>query len=315
MSFSLEVKREIAQFHLEDDQNKAQLGAMILHCGTLSIQDKALRLKAKFNQTFIARRYVELMILCYGVKCELVELKTSNNAKKKQVEVIVFDRVKLILHDLGILTEKGLNSSISYTFLQYEENIRAYLSGWFLVAGSINSVKSSNYHCEIRVKQEEIAESLIAFFREFGIEFKMSQRRNEHFIYVKSAEKIGDLLRVVFAYNSLLSFEDARMLKDMRISMVRLDNCEIANEVKTFKASKEQLEAIDLLEKYHLLELQEKKIQEVALLRKQFPEHSLKELCEEYEILYKVSLSKSGLRHRLDKIITLANQVKEKRNG
>ena len=96
--------------------------------------------------------------------------------------------------------------------------------------------------------------------------------------------------------------------------MSRLDNCALANEVKTIKAGKKQLEYIDVLEKNRNKVKITDKIQRVMDIRKKFPEASLNELCDECYLEYGEVISKSGMKHRLNKIKEMAMEFMEEEN-
>ena len=51
------------------------------------------------------------------------------------------------------------------------------------------------------------------------------------------------------------------------------------------------------------------KLKEVFDLRMNNPESSLLELCDEYEKIYGNEISKSGMKHRLNKIEEFANSI------
>lgn len=314
MSFSLEIKRELILRKLTGSAAKAQLGAMIIHCGRLVIAEKRFVLKTTFNQTFIARRFYDLITNCYPVKCELFVIKASKSSKKKQIEVVLSEKVKMILDDLGIMNQFGLNESVSQLFLMHDEDIKAYLGGWFLVSGSVNAPTSVNYHCEFRVKKEVIGRQLIHLFEQFKIQFKIASRRNELFIYTKSAEKISDVLKLIGVNQALFLFEGSRVDRDIFISMTRLENCDYANAKKTQQSAQTQLEAITLLRQFHKLEFMDKKIQDIAILRERYPDYSLSELAQVMSNSANVPISKSGIKHRLDRLVKVAHQMKEKRD-
>ena len=46
-------------------------------------------------------------------------------------------------------------------------------------------------------------------------------------------------------------------------------------------------------------------------LRKQFPDESLATLALEYERIYHIRISRSGLKHRLDKILEMAEDIND----
>ena len=49
---------------------------------------------------------------------------------------------------------------------------------------------------------------------------------------MKAGEKIADFLRLCNASDALFEFEDSRIQRDFYNQITRLDNCEVANEMK-----------------------------------------------------------------------------------
>ncbi len=95
----------------------------------------------------------------------------------------------------------------------------------------------------------------------------------------------------------------------MRNSVNRLVNCETANLNKTVGAALRQVENIRYIEKEIGLEQLPPKLMEVAILRVNHQDVTLKELGE---MMTGAKVSKSGINHRLRKIDEFADKL---RNG
>ncbi|MFQ8582072.1 MAG: DNA-binding protein WhiA [Holdemania massiliensis] len=108
-----------------------------------------------------------------------------------------------------------------------------------------------------------------------------------------------------------MKFEDIRIHRDFRNNLTRLDNCEVANEMKSQAAAKKQLADIARIEKAGRLRFLDEKLKAVAQLRVQYPEASLNELSAEYEKQTGVAMSKSGMKHRFGKLHEIAEQLPE----
>ena len=87
--------------------------------------------------------------------------------------------------------------------------------------------------------------------------------------------------------------------------MNRQVNCINANISKTVEASLKQVAAINTIISTIGLESLSEELQEVAMLRLANPEESLDELLA----LSTIKLSKSGLNHRLNKLIRIAKEL------
>ena len=116
-------------------------------------------------------------------------------------------------------------------------------------------------------------------------------------------------MTLIGATNSMLKFEDARIVRDMRNSVNRLVNCETANMNKTIDAASKQIDNIRFIESTVGLQALPEKLQEIAELRMQNPEISLKELGE---MIPSGSISKSGINHRVRKINDFADNLRKK---
>ena len=140
----------------------------------------------------------------------------------------------------------------------------------------------------------------------FQLNAKMTERRNGYITYIKEAEKIGDFLAIIGANRSVLQFEDIRIVRDMRNSVNRLVNCENANLNKVIDASQRQIEAIKRIDAHQGLVSLPDKLQVVAQFRLDNPDMSLKELGE---MIPNGPISKSGINHRLRKIVEIAEEL------
>ena len=107
----------------------------------------------------------------------------------------------------------------------------------------------------------------------------------------------------------MLSFTNNRVTRDFKANNIRLDNCEIANTVKSLKAAEEQMKKINKIKKANKAEKLDTRLKQVYDLRIENPEGSLIELCEQYEKKYGDEISKSGMKHRLNKIEEFADNI------
>lgn len=163
------------------------------------------------------------------------------------------------------------------------------------------------YHLEFVVNSLELAEELKELINSYGLTSKVIARKNSHIVYLKEGEQIVDILSIIGAYNSLFEFENVRIVKDMRNNVNRLVNCETANLSKTVNAAVRQVESIKLIEKEIGLKRLSKPLRDIAELRLEYPDESLKELGE----MLDPPVGKSGVNHRLRKIEKIADELRK----
>ena len=292
MSFTTDVKAEIAGNELHACCKKAELTALIQMCATMNFTSEGMQIHVQTENANTAKRIFKMLKEMYQVDTQLSVLKKMK-LKKNNVYMI---RVK--------------NKAMK--MVRKECCARAYLAGAFLAGGSVNSPNKSNYHLEISTTSLSLAKFIQKLMQRFDMPAKYIKRRNQEVVYLKASDKIGDFLRCIGASDALFAFEDSRIQRDFMNSLTRLDNCELANEMKSMAAGKKQLEDIEWIENYQGIDSLPEKLQHVVNARKQLPEASLVELCEFCEQEYGESISKSGMKHRLAKIKDMAEQYRSK---
>ena len=132
------------------------------------------------------------------------------------------------------------------------------------------------------------------------------KRKENYVVYIKEGEQIVDVLNIIGAHQALLKLEDIRVLKDIRNNINRLVNCETANLGKTINASVKQIENIEIIDKYMGLNKLSNNLREVAELRLENFDASLKEIG----LMLDPPVGKSGINHRFRKIEELADKLK-----
>jgi len=178
----------------------------------------------------------------------------------------------------------------------FDEEEKEFLKNVFLMSGSIAD-PHKEYHLEILTDTLEMSQNIIDILKGFGIEAKFLEKKYKFVVYIKSSEMIALFLNIIGAHNSLFKFEDEKVMHELNNNINRVVNCETANISKIVNTS---LRQIEIIKKIGIENLPEN-LQEVARLRCENPEMSLKEIGE----MLKVPLGKSGVNHKLKKIESL----------
>ncbi|MBQ8687692.1 MAG: DNA-binding protein WhiA [Ruminococcus sp.] len=185
-------------------------------------------------------------------------------------------------------------------------SLNAFLAGVFFICGSAAD-PNKEYHLEFVTPTEHLCRDLHTFLCSFGVEGRIIQRKKSFVLYLKDSECIEDTLTFMGAQQCTIDLMNIKIRKDMRNKANRLRNCDEANINKVVNAAMKQTEDILLLEKYNELENLSPEIQEVAKLRLENPELSLKEIGE----LLTVPIGRSGVNHRFQKIAAIAKELRE----
>lgn len=308
MSFASDIKKELTTIEVDKYCMYAELAALIRMNGAVSLTNQKYTLDIQTENAAIARRIYSLIKSLYDLPIELLVRKKMKLKKNNVYIVRLKYNVEKLLTDLDILKKPHtFIHTISPKFLEEKHSKRSYLRGVFLAGGSINNPETSSYHLEIFNIHREHNDALCTLMNSFDLRARTLERKNGYIVYLKEAEKITEFLSIIGAHNALFKFEDVRIVRDMRNSVNRLVNCETANLNKTIGAAFRQIENITLIDEMVGLDELPEKLREIAVLRRDHQDVSLKELGE---LVSSGKISKSGVNHRLKKIDEFANKLR-----
>ncbi|AEN98964.1 DNA-binding protein WhiA [Lactobacillus sanfranciscensis] len=308
MSYASEVKKELTNLEVHRENAKAELMALIRMNGTLKISNGKLALEFQSENSAISCRVYSLLLKFYQVEANVIVRRKMKLKKNNLYIVRLNQNVRDVLEDLEIFDGEKILERVPVELLKNDMQVRSYLRGAFLAGGSVNNPETSRYHLEIYSLYDDHNQMMAEMMNKYNLGAKETARRSGYIVYIKEAEKIADFLQLIGATNSMLKFEDIRIVRDMRNSVNRLVNCENANMNKVANASTKQIENIKFIEEKLGLDSLPKKLRDVAITRMNNQEVSLKELGE---IIPGGPISKSGVNHRLHKINDLADQLRE----
>jgi len=310
MSFSVKTKDELAR--IEPGKSccqKAELAALIKMDGTIHLSGHhQVGLQISTENAAIARRIFRMLKDLYDLQSEILVSRKARLKKNNSylVRVGAGEKVRFILAELGMLDEKGrLFYGLKKELVKRECCRRAYLRGVFLGGGSVNNPEGT-YHLEIITNNEQHAEDICCLINRYNLAAKISTRKNWQVIYLKESEHIISLLNLMGAHSALLSFENVRIYKDMRNQVNRLVNCETANLNKTVNAAVRQVDNIKFIASTIGLDKLTPSLREMAEIRLEYPDISLKELGEMLE----PPVGKSGVNHRIRKLEIIADKIR-----
>lgn len=307
-SYSAEVRNELARIVGEHECcNVAELASLIRMGGTMLIGGNSnLGINFTTENAAVARKALTLIKSGFHLKTEVVVTRGRRLKKNNSylIKVVPSPVVTELLSVLGIMRGDNLNVTSDRGILRKACCRRAYLRGAFLGGGSVNKPEG-DYHLELVTGNLDFAKTLVRLMKYFSLPVGMTERKNDYIVYLKDGDAIIDFLRLIGAYNALLTFENVRVVKGMRNQVNRLVNCETANLQKTVNAAVRQVNCIQLIAARKGLDFLPHSLREVAKLRLTHPEATLQELVDAMER----KIGKSGINHRLRKIEQIAMEL------
>lgn len=180
------------------------------------------------------------------------------------------------------------------------------ISMLFILYGNITD-PDKQYHLEFSFKsiEERDASKVLLALGEF--EMKPSMRKNRYLLYTKSSTKIEDFLAIIGANRSAFDLMNAKIVREVRGDANRQMNCDMANINKTIAAAEHIIDAIAWMHETGTILRLPAELRETALLRFENTQASMSELGAMHE----PSISKSGVKHRLDKIESAYHKFRE----
>ena len=305
MSFSGMVKEELSrQISPARHCRIAETAALLCACGRITAKEN---LRIQTENAAVVRKCFTLLQKTFNIETEIA-IRESCQMKKGNVyfvEICDPNEIRNVL--------QGTKLSVNRETLCFDNTLvtqqscckRAFIRGAFLASGSISDPEKG-YHFEIVCPDRQKAEQLQELIRSFQIDAKIVLRKKSYVVYVKEGAQIVDILAVMEANVALMNLENIRILKEMRNSVNRKVNCETANINKTVSAAVKQIEDIKLIESQKGFHTLNEGLAEIAELRLQYPEATLKELG----MMLNPQVGKSGVNHRLRKLSEIADELR-----
>ena len=311
ISFTVNVKNEVASYDQERNENIAILSAIIRNSGKIDKDS----ITVTTENSKVAKRIYLLLSDIYNISVTIDDRENSFNRNRLYM-IKASDNVDFILKDLCVIDSDGnYQDNVSSYLIDSDEEKRAYLKGVFLSTGSVNDPKTSRYHLEFFIEKEDEANFINDLLNEYYLNSKVIKKDKKYMVYVKEAEKIGDFLRIIGAAQAVMYYEDIRIYRDHKNMTNRLNNMEQANIEKTINTCNEQINDINLIYEKLGEEFLDDKVKEACIYRMKYPESSLQELSEIMTLEIGKPITKSGLNHRFRKIREIARKIKESDNN
>ena len=304
MSFSSDTKREICQkLSTREALQYSELYAMLL----LGRVFTSRKIVFKTENEDVFSHFVFLLSRLFRAKCDVIAPMKGESGRNRAFTVTIAspEKCRKIFEHYGH-EDRDVNLRVNRANIDDEEEQRAFIRGAFLACGSVTDPEKA-YHLEFAVSHHNLCmdiQRLIDEIQDCNVNVKMLTRGGSYIAYVKDSEQITDLLTYMGAVVASMNVMGTKALKQVRNTANRRANSEIANLQKTASASANQIKAINKLKKDGRYNLLPEELKIVARLRYDYPELTLRELGAKLD----PPISRSGVNHRLEKIIRMAEE-------
>ena len=305
MSFSSNVKQELCRLPISRRQEAAaELYGILLYCNAFTAE--LIRITTESRD--LADRLPRLMKKVAGFSFD--QEPDAEETGKLVFTVDSQEKIHKIFAQFGLSAAKDVTLHVNYGILEEDEERLAFLRGAFLSGGSVTD-PAKRYHLELTTSHYKVSRETCALLLDAGFSPKETTRGGNSILYFKQSNLIEDFLTAIGAPVCAMGVMEAKVEKDLRNGVNRRVNCETANLNKVVGAAVKQLEDINYIEETIGLARLPEQLAEVARVRLEYPDRSLKELGS----FLMTPVGKSGVNHRLRKISSIAEALREGKGG
>lgn len=305
MSFSHSVKKELCSVITDKDRKYCCLYGMLLFCRIFSAEAIVFQTE-NYEVCGLFRRLADDVIGGKNIT-EVSEIKKKNGGALYSISVPSEHYREEIIYRFRI-SGRAVIHRIQTDIID-NNSVFAFIAGAFLSCGSVTE-PIKEYHLEFAVPYRELAADLTELLVSVGVNAKYAERKNAYVIYLKDSEAIEDLLTLMGATMSSIDLMNVKIYKDVRNKANRIANCDAANIERTLRASEKQIEDIEYIMHTEGLDSLTPELKNMAELRVENPDVSLKELGE----MLDKPIGRSGANHRLKKLSEIADKIREERS-
>ncbi len=296
MSFSMQVKDELVKTEYEAACcKKSLLYGMCIFGKSFSAGSVSLQTENEHVAELYANLLKELFNINYTVK---------KSPKGRNITVCVAEKSDAAKLFKSFGHEGAGSLKINHSNFDCESCVKAFTAGAFLSCGTI-STPEKDYHLEFTVPYLNLSKSLMTLIEEMELKPKYTYRHGYNIVYFKESESIEDCLYLMGASDAMFEMMNVKIVKDFRNMANRKANCETANITRMVNAVAGQIQAIDKIWNKKGKEYLPENLETLAELRYENPDLSLSELAQ----MCTPSLSRSGVNHRLKRIIDIAAEL------
>lgn len=299
-NISKAAKAELAEIYPSSRTDAlAELSALMHTAGSLRIgKDK--------DEAFLATDNPALPRLASALALTLL-LPAPTVTRGKHTEISFGGGAELLI-ELGILGRSGGGvasiDGILPELVRKDSAKKCYLRGAFLGGGFLSLGK--NNHMEFAFTGEVLRDGVAELLAPVSGGAGRGVRGGKYTLYIKSKEKISDVLVYMGATKAALAVQEELVNSYMGKRATAAQNCDVANIDRAVEAAVRQIEDISYIDRRIGLETLGEKLATTAHLRASAPEMSMGELAE------MLGVSKSCVSHRLARITETAEALRKK---
>ena len=222
--------------------------------------------------------------------------------RKKWIHTFSAKRVSAFVRELDGTVGAPLSELADF---RCDQCWRCFLRGVFIAVGTVTDPAKA-VHAEFLMSTLKRIDRLDEFLATNGFPARKVMRGGRIGLYYKKNTELEELFTVIGAVHATLDMINLVIEKEIRNNENRATNCVAKNIARTVDAVAKQITAIEKLRDHGVLESLPEDLRMTGELRLKHDEASLAELAS-YHL---PPISKSGLNHRLSRLMEMAEKLK-----
>ena len=290
-SFSDAVRTEVCQLRAKSPSRRYFLAGLL--CSQASSDQKDMPLKVRFRCDDLGR--IEGFFSDEGYKISYENQTLSLTRKIEGNETTHLEDLTCACLSGNLPEDAAADEDGTHRFARY------FMRGVFLGCGYISDPQKT-YRTEFHVTNGVCALLTVEMLGMLGINASLTSRDSYAQIYFKAGDSVSDFLGYIGAVKAVLEFENIRASKEVNRQVSRTVNCDESNFRRQSEAGASRNEQIRRLMKSNLAKCLTPELKEAAEATLANPGSSIAELGA----LMDPPISKSGMNHRISKLIEIA---------
>ena len=239
MAMTASVKDELSRLSVTKPCcRRAEMSALLRFAGGLHLAVGRVVVEAELDTGSVARRLRKELAEVYGHESHLTVLAAGGLRKGSRYVVRVDRDGDSLARQSGLLDGRGrpVRGLPPQVVSGATCDAAAAWRGAFLAHGSLTDPGRSSA-LEITCPGPESALALVGAARRLGVAAKAREVRGADRVVIRDGDAIGALLTRLGAHDSLLSWEDRRVRREVRATANRLANFDDANLRRSARAA------------------------------------------------------------------------------
>jgi DNA-binding protein WhiA len=239
VALTADVKDELAKLEVSKTTVRAaELATILRFAGGLHMISGRIAVEAELDSPVSAQRVRKDLAEIYGVRSEGAVVSPSGSRKTSQYLIRVVEGGETLARQTGLLDARrrpirGLPNKLT---TGSREELSAVWRGAFLASGTLTDPGRSAA-LEIVCPGNETAMALVGAASRLRVTAKAREVRGVHRVVIRDGEAIGAMLIIMGAADSVSTWDEMRLRREVRATANRLVNFDDANLRRSAQAA------------------------------------------------------------------------------